>query len=180
MKDKYLLYGSNGYTGKLIIEESLKKNIKPILAGRNAQQLAALAEKYHLEYRVFTLDKINKIEENLHDIKVVMHAAGPFVHTAPPMVEACLTTQTHYLDITGEVQVFEHCAALDAKAKKSGIMILPGTGFDVVPSDCLALYLKKKMPEATQLSLAFAGMNSGLSRGTSKTMIENMGGGGLI
>ncbi|MDQ3534617.1 MAG: saccharopine dehydrogenase NADP-binding domain-containing protein [Bacteroidota bacterium] len=180
MKDKFLLYGAYGYTGKLIIEESLSKNLKPIIAGRKENLLAALADKYNLEYRVFDLKDKEIIEENLKDIKVVLHAAGPFVHTAPPMVEACLATGTHYLDITGEYQIFEYCAALHEKALQSNIMILPGTGFDVVPSDCLASYLKKKLPGATTLSLAFAGMNSGFSRGTAKTMIENLGKGGKV
>lgn len=180
MKDKFLLYGAYGYTGKLIIEECLKVNLKPVIAGRKEAPLATLAKQHNLEYRSFGLEDHETIKENFKDIKVVLHAAGPFVHTALPMLEACLSTSTHYLDITGEYQIFELCASLDERAKQKKIMILPGAGFDVVPSDCLAMHLKKELPTATSLTLAFAGMNSGYSRGTAKTMIENLGSGGLI
>ena len=180
MKDKLLLYGANGYTGQLIIEESLKHNIKPILAGRNEAKVAALAQEYNLDYRVFSLEETEKLEAALSDIKVVLHAAGPFVHTAKPMLQACINTKTHYLDITGEYQIFEFCASRNDEAKQSGIMIMPGTGFDVVPSDCLASHLKKALPTAIDLKLAFAGLKSGFSRGTAKTMVEGLGYGGVV
>jgi short subunit dehydrogenase-like uncharacterized protein len=96
------------------------------------------------------------------------------------MLECCLATQTHYLDITGEYQVFEMCAARNDEAMQANIMVMPGVGFDVVPSDCLALYLKKRLPSAIELKLAFTGLKNGMSRGTAKTMIENLGNGGLV
>ena len=100
---------------------------------------------------------------------------GPFQFTSKQMVEACLETKTHYTDISGEFTVFEMLAAYDAKAKAAGIMIAPGTGFDVVPSDCLALHLKKQLPSATHLQLAFTSLKGGLSRGTARTAIEGWG-----
>ena len=54
-------------------------------------------------------------------------------------------------------------------------MLLPGAGFDVIPSDCLANGLAQEMPDATHLEIAFVSKGGGLSRGTSKTMIENLG-----
>jgi short subunit dehydrogenase-like uncharacterized protein len=96
------------------------------------------------------------------------------------MLESCLHTRTHYLDITGEYQVFEMCAARTDEAKAAGIMVMPGVGFDVVPSDCLAVHLKKRLPSAIELKLAFTGLKGGFSRGTAKTMIENLGDGGLV
>jgi len=180
MKNKLLLYGANGYTGTLIIEECLSRNIHPVLSGRNETKLKELSEKFNLEYRVIYLDNTELLENSLHDIKVVLHAAGPFIFTAKPMLEACLKTHTHYLDITGEYQVFEMCAARTDEAKLANIMVMPGVGFDVVPSDCLAVHLKKSLPSAIELKLAFAGLKSGFSRGTAKTMIENLGNGGLV
>jgi short subunit dehydrogenase-like uncharacterized protein len=179
-KDKLLLYGAYGYTGKLIIEECLKKGIHPVLSGRNENKLLELAGNYNLEHRTLSLENSTELEHNLHDICVVLHAAGPFIHTARPMLESCLHTKTHYLDITGEYQVFEMCAARTDEAKTAGIMVMPGVGFDVVPSDCLAVHLKKRLPSAIELKLAFAGLKSGFSRGTAKTMIENLGDGGLV
>ena len=95
------------------------------------------------------------------------------------MVEACLRLGKHYLDITGEIAVFEAMARRDEAAKKSGVMIMPGVGFDVVPSDCLALHLKNRLPTATNLTLAFYGLG-GISHGTRATMTMNVGSGGAI
>jgi short subunit dehydrogenase-like uncharacterized protein len=112
---------------------------------------------------------------------MVLHCGGPFIYTAKAMVDACLETKIHYTDITGEYQVFEMLAEeYNEKAKQAGIMIMPGTGFDVVPSDCLALHLKNKLPSATHLQLAFAMSKGGLSRGTKKSMTEKLGSGSLI
>lgn len=180
MKINLLLYGAYGYTGKLILEEAIKQGLKPVIAGRNKSKLLPLSEKYKLQYRVLDLEKEQELTESLSDIKVVVHAAGPFIKTAKPMLMACLKTNTHYLDITGEFPVFELCKKLSDEAKRAGIMILPGTGFDVVPSDCLAQYLKKRLPEAVDLKLAFAGMKSGFSKGTAKTTIGNLGEGGIV
>jgi short subunit dehydrogenase-like uncharacterized protein len=112
---------------------------------------------------------------------MVLHCGGPFIYTARDMVNACLEAKIHYTDITGEYQVFEMLAEeYNDKAKQAGIMIMPGTGFDVVPSDCLALHLKNKLPSATHLQLAFAMSKGGLSRGTKKSMTEMLGTGSLI
>jgi len=129
---------------------------------------------------MFGLDDPKRIGQMLNDIRVVVHAAGPFIHTAKPMMEACIGTQTHYLDITGEIEVFELGASLDERAKEAGVMIMPGTGFDVVPTDCLALHLKNLLPEATELELAFAPVGGRASQGTAKTMVEKLGKKGAI
>jgi short subunit dehydrogenase-like uncharacterized protein len=180
MKNEILLYGATGYTGKLIIEALLARKIKPILAGRNANALRILGEKYSLPTAVFDLSELEKIKNALTNCKAVIHAAGPFIHTYQNMLQACIATQTNYLDITGEYQVFEGCAAKNKEATNANIMVMPGVGFDVVPSDCLANALKAKMPDAQNLSLAFAALKGGFSRGTAKTMVENLGDGGMI
>jgi short subunit dehydrogenase-like uncharacterized protein len=95
------------------------------------------------------------------------------------MAEACLRNKKHYTDITGEIAVFEAMARLDEKANEAGIMIMPGVGFDVVPTDCLARHLKDRLPTANYLSLAFYGMGR-LSHGTQATMTMNVGRGGAI
>ncbi|MDP2054536.1 MAG: saccharopine dehydrogenase, partial [Acidobacteriota bacterium] len=113
------------------------------------------------------------IDRFLDDVKVVLHCAGPYIHTFKPMVEACLRTHTHYLDLTGEIPVYEGIAALDGDALRQGVMLLPGVGFDVVPTDCLALHLKQRLPSATRLTLAFRTQGpGGLPPGTQRTMIE--------
>jgi short subunit dehydrogenase-like uncharacterized protein len=96
------------------------------------------------------------------------------------MARACLETGTHYTDITGEAEVFQGLWAMDEEAKRAGIMLLPGTGFDVVPTDCLAAHLKSRCPEATHLEMAFRGRGGGVSHGTAKTMAEGMAQGGIV
>lgn len=171
---RFLLYGAYGYTGYQIAAEAVRRGWQPILAGRNGPRLQALAERWGLPYRVVALDDEEGLRRALADVPVVLHCAGPFALTARPMVAACLATGTHYLDITGEVAVFEALAALDAEARAAGVMLLPGVGFDVVPSDSLAVHLKRRLPTATHLELAFVGLGSGASHGTAVTMLYHL------
>ena len=179
MSNTFLIYGANGYTGELVTRFAVERGMKPLLAGRNAIAVEALAKKHHLDYQVFSLDEGYRIDNVLQGVDMVLHCAGPFSQTARPMVEACLRNKKHYTDITGEIAVFEACAALDKKAQEAGIMLMPGVGFDVVPTDCLAKHLKGRLPTATRLSLAFYGVGR-LSHGTQATMIMNIGKGGAI
>lgn len=172
---KYLLYGANGYTAQLIIQESLKAGLEPVLAGRTAEKVKKVAKKFDLSYRVFDLSDAKKIQSELADFSVCLNAAGPFSQTAKPMIEACIASKTNYLDITGEIGVFELAKTYGNAAKEAGITLIPGVGFDVVPSDCLANYLKEKMPNATHLELAFTSIGGGLSHGTASTMVESLG-----
>lgn len=166
-----LLYGATGFVGEAITRLAVETGLRPIVAGRDANELAALAAELGLEHRVFELEP--DIDRHLAGVKVLLHCAGPFIHTFKPMVEACLRTRTHYLDLTGEIPVYEAVASHDGEAKQHGVMLLPGVGFDVVPTDCLALYLKQRLPSATRLTLAFHTQGpGGLPPGTQRTMIE--------
>lgn len=178
--EKVIVYGSYGYTGKLIVEECKTKNLSVILSGRNEEALKKQSEQSGYPYTTVDIDDHTGLVNLLNEGKVVIHCGGPFRHTAKKMADACLETQTHYTDITGEYEVFELLAGYDEKGKQVGITILPGTGFDVVPSDCLALHLKNKLPNATHFQLAFTMSKGGLSRGTKKSMTEGLGYGGKI
>ena len=160
----WLIYGANGYTGELIAREAAQRGMRPVLAGRNHTAIESLANELNLDYRVFGLDDSKAIETGLKDCALVLHCAGPFSHTARPMIDACLRTHTHYLDITGEIAVFELAATYDAVARLADIMLLPGVGFDVVPTDCLAAELKSRLPSATYLTLAFRGLGRDVVR----------------
>jgi short subunit dehydrogenase-like uncharacterized protein len=175
LKGNFLLYGAYGYTGKLIAQYADKFGLVPLLAGRNEEKLKALSEETGFPCKAFDLSDRKLLEETLREVKVVLHAAGPFKHTARPMIESCLRTSTNYLDITGEIEVFELAASLNEQAKRANIMLMPGVGFDVVPSDCLAKFLSDQMPTATHLQLAFSSTKPGFSQGTALTMAENLG-----
>src|SRR5215208_4940243 len=170
----FLIYGSYGYTGQLIVDHALEEGLHPILAGRNAKKLRAQAEKYDLEYRAFSLHETAKLDAALGQVDAVLHCAGPFVRTFRQMTEACLRTKRHYVDISGEIPGFEALAEMDGQAKEAGVMLLPGAGFDIVPSDCLAAHLKRRLPTATYLRLFVRGVGAGTSPGTAKSAIENM------
>ena len=176
----FLIYGSYGYTGQLIVDEALKNGLRPILAGRNEKLLRTQAQIYNLDCRVFALNETEKLDSALLEVDAVLHCAGPFVHTYGQMAEACLRTQRHYVDISGEIPGFEVLAAMDKLAKEADIMLLPGGGFDVVPSDCLAAHLKQRLPAATHLRLFVRGIGAGVSRGTAKSAVENMHRQGMI
>ncbi len=174
-----LIYGSYGYTGALIVREAVRRGMRPILAGRNAEKLAAQAADFGLEHRAFPLDSPQKAADALAGCGAVLHCAGPFVDTAGPMAEACLRAGAHYLDITGEIDVFEALAGLDGRAKAAGVMIMPGVGFDVVPTDCLARHLKERLPDAVRLALAFCS-NLRPSHGTALTILRHFHKGAVV
>jgi short subunit dehydrogenase-like uncharacterized protein len=177
----FLLYGSYGYTGDLIAREALRDGLRPILAGRDRRQVRAQAQELGLPHRAFDLADTAALEDALGEAPLVLHCAGPYAHTYRPMVEGCLRTGTHYLDITGEIPVYEAIAGRDGQARSKGVMLLPGVGFDVLPSDCLAAHLKSRLPTATHLALAFVSTGqAGFSRGTARSMVEILDGGGKI
>ncbi len=174
-----IIYGSYGYTGKLIVEECRTKNLNVILSGRSAEALQSQSKQTNYPFEIVDINDAVALKKLLTKGKVVIHCGGPFQFTAKALVNACLETKTHYTDITGESAVFEMLSLMDQQGKSAGITIIPGTGFDVVPSDCLALHLKNKLESATHLQLAFAS-SGGFSRGTARTMVEGLGYGSMI
>ena len=178
-RKKWMIYGANGYTGELIARKAASLGLKPILAGRNAAKVTKLANELTLENRIFSLAGDHTVKERIEDCALVLHCAGPFHETALPMAKACLETGTHYLDITGEIPVYQMLHAMTREAENAGVMLLPGVGFDIVPTDCLALHLKEKMPDAIHLALSFMGLG-GISGGTMKSALAQLPSGGKI
>jgi short subunit dehydrogenase-like uncharacterized protein len=174
-----IVYGANGYTGALVAERAAERGLPLVVAGRRADEVAALAARLGVPYRVFGLEDPAEVDRGIAGASVVLSCAGPFARTAGPLVSACLRRRTHYLDVTGEVAVFEAVWRRDAEARAAGVMLLPGAGFDVVPTDCLAAHLHHRLPSATQLRLALQAIGR-MSRGTATTSVEGIAGGGLV
>jgi len=170
MKTRILVYGAYGYTGDLVVRLAKVEEHDVIVAGRRKEATETLANELGFEARVFDLEDT---AAHLADVAVVIHCAGPFSRTATSMVKACLATKTHYTDVTGEVGVFESLMRRDAEAKTAGVMLMPGCGFDVVPSDCLSAHLANRIKDPTHLTLAFYG-GASRSHGTATTMVENL------
>ena len=164
----WMIYGANGYTGQLVAEAAAVAGERPVLAGRSDAAVRAVADRTGLPRRAFPLT-----QPELEGIDLVLHCAGPFSATSRPMVDACLGSHAHYLDITGEMDVIEAVMARDAEARAANVALIPAVGFDVVPSDCLAALLHRKLPGAVGLELAFY-PHGGASPGTLKTMVENL------
>ncbi|WP_085599409.1 MULTISPECIES: trans-acting enoyl reductase family protein [unclassified Pseudomonas] len=175
---QWMIYGAYGYTGELIAREAHQRGLRPVLAGRSRDKVEPLARELGLEARIFGLDE-PQLAARIQDMDLVLHCAGPFSATAAPMMQACLDAKAHYLDITGEITVFEHAQALDLRAREAGVVICPGVGFDVIPTDCVAAALKAALPDATHLALGFDSRSS-FSPGTAKTSVEGMAQGGKV
>lgn len=183
MNDKpnpsWMIYGANGYTGELIAREAVRRGARPVLAGRNLAKIEPLAHELGLDARAFALDDMTEAARQIKGCALVMHCAGPFSGTARPMMEACLQAGAHYLDITGEIDVFEMAQTFAQRARQAGLVICPGVGFDVIPTDCMAATLKHKMPDATHLALGFD-TRSTMSPGTAKTSVEGLAKTGMV
>ena len=177
---EWVIYGANGYTGELIAREAKRQGMTPVLAGRSAAKIAALAGELKLPSKTFRLEAPAEIVEALVGFRLVLNCAGPFSKTADAMMRACLAAKAHYLDITGEIDVLENAHRFDADAKAAGVVLCPGAGFDVVPTDCIALMLKKALPEASELGLGFELSGRKMSAGTAKTIVEGLGKSGKI
>jgi short subunit dehydrogenase-like uncharacterized protein len=170
----WMIYGAYGYTGELIVREAHARGLRPILAGRSAARVAALAAEFDLPHRAFPVEA-----PALEDVGLVLNCAGPFSTTAVPMLQACLLARAHYLDITGEIEVFEYAQSRSADANAAGVVLCPGVGFDVIPTDCVARALAEAMPDATHLALGFE-TNMAMSAGTAKTTVEGLARGSKI
>jgi short subunit dehydrogenase-like uncharacterized protein len=168
---RWLLYGATGYTGRLIADECARQGLVPTLAGRNAARIKAQADARGWPHIAVGLDNGEALATALRDFAAVLHCAGPFSATSAPMRAACLASRTHYLDITGEIDVFVEAHAQHALACDAGVILCPGVGFDVVPTDCVASCLKEALPDAIALALGFSGADR-LSAGTMVTSME--------
>jgi short subunit dehydrogenase-like uncharacterized protein len=167
----WMIYGANGYTGELVARLAVSRGERPLLAGRNTAAIHALAASLALDSVIVDLNDADALRTALEQVDAVAHCAGPFTRTARQMVDACLATGTHYVDVTGEPAVFEAVLARDAEAVAAGITLLTGGGYDVVPTDCLAGLLAAELPDATSLEIAFRA-GGGLSRGTALTGLD--------
>ncbi|MDQ3263080.1 MAG: saccharopine dehydrogenase NADP-binding domain-containing protein [Myxococcota bacterium] len=177
--DRWILYGATGFTGELIAAAAHRRGLRPVLAGRSESKLAALASRFGFEHLSVSLDQPEALRQAVRGAAVVLHAAGPFVDTSLPMVEACLAEGASYLDITGELPVFQQTFRHDAAAREKAVALISGVGFDVVPTDCLARFVAEQTPGATSLEVAIMGLGE-TSAGTRKSAIGIIAQGGLV
>jgi len=147
--------------------------VRPRLCGRDARKLAALGEELGLDHRVAATTDPDGLDHALEDVAVVLNAAGPFSRTAEPIVDACLRAGAHYLDITAELPSIEAVVRRNDDARRRNVMLMPAVGFDVVPTDCLAAHVTRRLPGTRRLAIAVTNLFF-LTRGSAKTLIENV------
>jgi short subunit dehydrogenase-like uncharacterized protein len=177
--ENLLLYGAYGYAGSLIAERAVDQGFDPILAGRRAEPLETQATEFGLDHRTFSLEHPAVVENQVADADAVLNCAGPFSATARPLLDACVETETDYLDIAGRYDVLEETARRDGEATDAGITVLPAVGFDVVPTNCLTSYLAEQVDEPTHLRIAIDGLGT-FSPGTVKAILEQAGSPGAV
>lgn len=171
-----LIYGATGYTGRMAAERAKAQGLVFEIAGRNRHQLEALAAQLGVPYRVFDAD--GNAAASLSGISVLFNFAGPFAHTAEPLMRACIHAGVDYLDIAAEINVYRLAERLGAEAFAQGVMLLPGVGWDVVPTDALALHVARRVDQPRSLRIALQVPGS-MSRGSAKSVSEIIGAGVL-
>lgn len=172
---RVLIYGATGYTGSMVARQAKTAGLDFAIAGRDATRLAALAAELDVPYSVFDLGSSN-LAKSLARVSVLLNCAGPFAKTAEPLMRACIEARAHYLDITAEINVYRLAESLGAHAARAGVMLLPGVGWDVVPTDCLALQLSRRVAEPVSLRIALQVAGS-MSRGSAVSAGEIIGAG---
>lgn len=172
--DPLLVFGATGYTAGLILEVAQRAGLAPIVSARHPQRLAAVAARFGFEQRLASLDDAASLRRALAGVRVVLNAAGPFIATTQPLLSACLEVGAHYLDISGEVKAFELAAQHHAAARDANLTVLPGVGFDVVPSDCLCVHVQRRLPPAQKLRIAVSGLEL-MSPGSVRSLVAEIG-----
>jgi short subunit dehydrogenase-like uncharacterized protein len=168
---RIMLYGATGFTAGLMIDALKSLPCELILAGRNANTVETLARKHTTTHTAFALDNLETTQRHLRGIDLVINCAGPFAQTALAIVNAALLTRTSYFDITGELSIFMRIHHHHDAAIAKGITLIPGLGFDIAPSDCLAALLARRVKNPSSLTLAIATKNTRVSHGTLKTVV---------
>jgi short subunit dehydrogenase-like uncharacterized protein len=135
-----VLFGATGYTGRLTAAALLRRGARPILAGRNAETLAAMAaELGGLETAVADVSRPESVRQLVSRGDVLLSTVGPFMRWGGPAIEAAIEAGATYIDSTGEPpfirEVFER---YDAQARSAGCGLLTAFGYDYVPGNVAA------------------------------------------
>lgn len=173
---KLLVYGATGYTGRMVAQRAKSAGLDFFIGGRDADGLARLADELDVPWRGLALDDAKTLQQALAGIDTVLNCAGPFARTAEPLMRACIASRVHYLDITAEIGVYRLAERLGEEAAAAGVMLMPGVGWDVVPTDCLALQVARRVAKPVSLRIALQVAGS-MSRGSAISAGEIVGAG---
>ncbi|CAN5412842.1 saccharopine dehydrogenase NADP-binding domain-containing protein [soil metagenome] len=172
---KLLIYGAAGYTGRMVAANARNARIEVVVAGRTKDEakLATLADEIGAEYRLFAVDDLPAVQAALGDVGVLLNTAGPFMHTAAPLMRASIAAGVHYLDIAAELDSYQLAETLNDAATAAGVMLLPGSGGSVAMLGSLAAHAVKRVSKPVSVSIAMH-VAGGFSRGSAVSASENL------
>ena len=150
-----IIYGSTGYTGRLVAEyldqhyASRDDGPKWAMAGRSQEKLEAVRDEIgapaDTPLVVADADDPASLEAMCRRTKVVLTTVGPYQLYGDNLIAACVKTGTDYADLSGEpAWMAEKIAAHEADAKTSGARICFSSGFDSIPFDLGVLMAQKE------------------------------------
>lgn len=173
MTKALMIYGAAGYTGRMACAHAKTLGLRPILAGRNEAVLAELASELGLPHRVFALNDSAAVDDALSGVAVVLNCAGPFIHTAEPLMRAAIRVGVHYLDVAAEMDSYRLAETLDDEAKRAGVMLMPGSGGSVAMLGCLAAHALRRVARPHKISIALH-VSGAMSRGSAISASQNL------
>ncbi|MGK5441689.1 saccharopine dehydrogenase family protein [Micromonospora sp. URMC 105] len=153
-----VLFGATGFTGGLTAEYLARHapaGLRWALAGRNPTKLAAVRDRLAdidpalVELPLLTADVTDaaSLQMVAESARVVASTVGPYVHHGEPLVAACATAGTDYLDITGEPEFVDRMYVRHhAEAVRTGARLVHACGFDSIPHDLGTWYTVKQLP----------------------------------
>lgn len=153
-----MLFGATGYTGELTAHALVARGLRPVLAGRSPERLAALARRLG-DLQTATADVVRpaSVRALVGAGDVLISTVGPFLRYGEAAVQAAVDAGAHYLDSTGEAPfiraVFERHGPA---AGRAGCGLLTAFGYDWVPGNLAgALALRDAGPRARRVDIGY-------------------------
>lgn len=183
---KIAVYGASGYQGKLVAAELTRRNIEPVLVGRNANRLSFAATESGVgdaERKVADTDAPDDLVAAFHGAEAVINCAGPFTSTGETVARAAIRAGCHYVDTSGEQIHIKHMYdVLATDAEQAGVTVIPAATDSGVPGDLIAHLIHERLGPLEELISAHTISGGGISRGSLRSLmeiIETVRGGGL-
>lgn len=176
------VYGSSGYTGRLVVAELLRRELPAVLIGRSEIRLREVTRTLgaKIPIKQATLDDPSALRRALQPCSAVINCAGPFTRLGEAVIRAAIDSETHYLDTSGEQlfiqRVFEE---FGTEAAAAGVALIPGMGFDYAPGDLFAHIVASDLGPLSELVIAYWNEGVAVSRGTVRTVTLILAGGSL-
>jgi len=139
-----VLYGANGFSGRLVAEYLREYNVPFVAAGRSRARIQEVMNHVPgIETASYEIAETGGSVEELAKLftgaKVVCNTVGPFLYNGPRVIEACLKAGCHYIDISGEQAWLREVAEKwGEKFLRSGLLAAPATAYMSATSDIAA------------------------------------------